>query len=304
MSLPSTERVTINFGQHKKIWIYGPPFSGKTTVTDDAPTPLNLNTDGNVKGVTMPRLPIANTKVGRQTKLAWEVFEEAVSELESGSDFETIVVDLLEDTYTACRLWMYNEKDIEHESDDLKVWDMVRTKYLSTIKRLMDLPYNIILISHEDTTKDIFKKSNDKVTAIKPNVQDKIATKIAGMVDIVFRVVIEDDDSRWLSAKHDNVIFGGGRLKTLNGEKLPNKIPLSWNAVEEFYALVDGKDTAETAETPVVIEEPTKAEEPIREEKNAPTTNADDATDEVMEKLKQVVENAEEPKRRTRRTRN
>ena len=289
MALPSTNRVTMNFGQHKKIWIYGPPFSGKTTVCDDAPTPLNLNTDGNVKGVTMPRLPITNTKEGRQTKLAWKVFEEAVAELEAGSDFETIVVDLLEDTYTACRLWMYDEKGIEHESDDLKVWDMVRTKYLSTIKRLMDLPYNIVVISHEDTTKDIFKKTNDKVTAIKPNIQDKVATKIAGMVDIVFRVVIEDDDSRWLSSKHDNVIFGGGRLKTKNGEKLPKKIPLSWDAIEEFYALVDGENTAPKEEPTPVEKVPEIVEKPAELEVEQPID------------VVQPIE--EQPKRRTRRTR-
>ena len=284
MALPSTERVAMNFGQHKKIWIYGPPFSGKTTVCDDAPTPLNLNTDGNVKGVTMPRLSITNTKEGRQTKLAWKVFEDAIADLEAGSDFETIVVDLLEDTHTACRLWMYDERDIEHESDDLKTWDMVRTKFLSTIKRLMDLPYNVILISHEDTTKDIFKKSNDKITAIKPNIQEKIATKIAGMVDIVFRVVIKDDGSRWLSAEHDNVIFGGGRLKTQGGEKLPDKIPLSWAAIEDFYALVDSKNNAKPQE-PVVVAEPTP---PTVEVETPPAA---------------VAEEPAQPVRRTRRTR-
>ena len=286
MALPSTERVAMNFGQHKKIWIYGPPFSGKTTVCDDAPTPLNLNTDGNVKGVTMPRLSITNTKEGRQTKLAWKVFEDAIADLEAGSDFETIVVDLLEDTHTACRLWMYDERDIEHESDDLKTWDMVRTKFLSTIKRLMDLPYNVILISHEDTTKDIFKKSNDKITAIKPNIQEKIATKIAGMVDIVFRVVIKDDGSRWLSAEHDNVIFGGGRLKTQGGEKLPDKIPLSWAAIEDFYALVDSKNNAKPQE-PVVVAEPTP-----------PTVTVEVETPQAA-----VAEEPAQPVRRTRRTR-
>ena len=284
MALPSTERVAMNFGQHKKIWIYGPPFSGKTTVCDDAPTPLNLNTDGNVKGVTMPRLSITNTKEGRQTKLAWKVFEDAIADLEAGSDFETIVVDLLEDTHTACRLWMYDERDIEHESDDLKTWDMVKTKFLSTIKRLMDLPYNVILISHEDTTKDIFKKSNDKITAIKPNIQEKIATKIAGMVDIVFRVVIKDDGSRWLSAEHDNVIFGGGRLKTQGGEKLPDKIPLSWAAIEDFYALVDSKNNAKPQES-VVVAEVTEA---VIETETPPAA---------------VAEEPAQPVRRTRRTR-
>lgn len=82
---------------------------------------------------------------------------------------------------------MYDRLGITHESDDsFRAWDKVRTEFLSTIRRLMNLDYeNIVLISHEDTSKDITKKSGDKITAIKPNIADKVANKIAGMVDIV-----------------------------------------------------------------------------------------------------------------------
>ena len=288
--LPSTNRVAIDATNYKKMWIYGQPFSGKTTVCDAAPTPLNLNTDGNVKTVTMARLPIKDTMEGRQKKLAWEVFKGAIDDLEAGSDFETIVVDLLEDTYESCRLFMYKQMGITHESDDsFRAWDKVRTEFLSTFRRLLNLPYNIILISHEDMSKDITKRSGDKITAIKPNIQDKIANKIAGMVDIVCRVLVEED-GRYLSFKSDSVVFGGGRI-TGHGK---TQIPLSWDAVEEFYATVGGKHeiSKELApETPVTVEEPT-------------TDDADDATDEVMEKLKEAIEQAEEPVRRTRRTRN
>ena len=289
--LPSTSRVAIDATNYKKMWIYGAPFSGKTTVCDAAPTPLNLNTDGNVKTVTMARLPIKDTMEGRQKKLAWEVFKGAIDDLETGSDFETIVVDLLEDTYESCRLHMYKQMGITHESDDsFRAWDKVRTEFLSTFRRLLNLPYNIILISHEDMSKDITKRSGDKITAIKPNIQDKIANKIAGMVDIVCRVVVEDD-GRYLSFKSDAVVFGGGRI-TGHGKTM---IPLSWDAIEDFYASVGGK------KPPVVEETPTQVEIPI-------TTDAVDATDEVMEQLKEALENTEpveeQPKRRTRRTRN
>ena len=298
--LPSTNRVAIDATTHKKMWIYGAPFSGKTTVCDDAPTPLNLNTDGNVKNVTMARLPIKDTLEGRQKKLAWDVFKSAIDDLEAGSDFETILVDLLEDTYESCRLWMYKQMGITHESDDaFRAWDKVRTEFLSTFRRLLNLPYNIVLISHEDMSKDITKKSGDKITAIKPNIQDKIANKIAGMVDIVCRVVIEDD-GRYLSFKSDSVIFGGGRFNT---EDL-TQIPLSWDAIEEFYALVDGKNGTESTETPVVVEEPTETTKPVTEEIKAVSEVTEDA---VMEKLKETidrVESKEEPTRRTRRTRN
>lgn len=299
--LPSTNRVALDATTHKKMWIYGAPFSGKTTLTDAAPTPLNLNTDGNVKTVTMARLPIKDTMDGRQKKLAWEVFKGAVDDLEAGSDFETIVVDLLEDTYESCRLWMYKQMGITHESDDsFRAWDKVRTEFLSTFRRLLNLPYNIILISHEDMSKDITKKSGDKITAIKPNIQDKIANKIAGMVDIVCRVVVEDD-GRYLSFKSDSVVFGGGRISNHG----ITQIPLSWDAVEEFYALVGGQNRTKAVEAPVVTEEPTQTEAPSRSENNAPTDDADDATDEIVEKVREALEKAEEqPVRRTRRTRN
>lgn len=235
--LPKAERVEIDKNTYKKIWIYGAPFSGKTTLADESPMPINLNTDGNVKYVTMQRLPIKDevTTEGRITKrkYAWDIFKEAVEEFEKGgTGFETIVVDLLEDTYEHCRLFMYKSLGISHESDDsFRAWDKVRIEYLSTLKKLLNLPYNIILISHEDTSKDITKKSGDKITAIKPNINDKVATKIAGMVDIVARVVIEDDDSRTLNFKTNEVVFGGGRLKGVKAKK----IPLSWDELMKIY---------------------------------------------------------------------
>ena len=280
MVLPSTNRVPVNFSQHKKIWMYGAPFSGKTTVCDAAPTPLNLNTDGNVKAVTMARLPIKDTMEGRQKKLAYEVFKEAVDDLEAGSDFKTVMVDLLEDIYESCRLYMYKQMGITHESDDsFRAWDKVRTEFLSTIRRLMNLPYNIILISHEDMSKDITKRTGDKITAIKPNIQDKIANKIAGMVDIVCRVVVEDD-GRYLSFKSDAVVFGGGRI-TGHGK---TTIPLTWDAIEDFYAQVGACEAP--VETPAVVNDaPASEPDPVEEMPTAP------------------AEVVEEPKRRTRRTR-
>lgn len=195
-----------------------------------------LNTDGNIKFVDAPYVPIKdNVKVeGRITKrqLAWDVFKEVIGELEKKDNtFKTIVVDLLEDLYEACRIYMYDKLGIEHESDNsFKAWDMVRTEFLSTMKRLMNLEYeNIIMISHEDTSKDLTKKSGDKLTAIKPNLQEKCANKIAGMVDIVARVVA-DGDQRTLSFKTNEVIFGGGRL-----EVKVNEIPLQYNELLKIY---------------------------------------------------------------------
>ena len=289
MLLPKNERRNLSGTTKKVVWVYGMPFSGKTTFANKFPDPLMLNTDGNIKFVDAPYISIKDeiTKSGRMTnrKMAWEVFKEAVDELEKKENtFKTIVVDLLEDTYEFCRRYVCHEKGWDHESDDsFRAWDMVRTEFLSTLKRLMALDYeNIVLISHMDTSKDITKKGGDKVTAIKPNIQDRIANKVAGMVDLVGRAVA-DDGNYVLSFKRNEVIFGGGRLTVKEQE-----IPLEYDAFCDLYAeankniserMFDKSKKSDTKETtmkePVKedsepVEEPTKVEEPAKVEDPEP----------------------------------
>lgn len=239
MNLPSSERRNISETKKRKIWIYGAAFSGKTTMLDDAPNPLNLNTDGNIQFVTMPYVSIKDevTVNGRMTnrKFAWEVFKDTIAELEKKqNDFKTIIIDLLEDTREMCRVFMYDSLGIQHESDSGfgKGWDIIKTEYLSTMRRFFNLDYeNLVVVSHEDISKDITKKNGQNITRIAPNIQDAIANKIAGMVDIVARVVVEDDDSRTLNFKQNEVIFGGGRLKGIS----QTTIPLSWDSLMDVY---------------------------------------------------------------------
>ena len=158
--------------------------------------------------------------------------EDAVAELEKKqNDFRTIVVDLLEDVYESCRVYICDRQGWKHESDDsFRAWDMVRSEFLNTLKRLVNLDYeNIILISHEDRSRDLTRKGGDKISSIKPNLQDKVANKVAGMVDLVARIVA-DDDERVLSFKTSEVIFGGGRLTVRDKE-----IPLTYDAFCEVY---------------------------------------------------------------------
>lgn len=312
MQLPSIERRNIAQAKKRKIWIYGPAFSGKTTMLDDAPNPLNLNTDGNVEFVTMPFVPIKDevTVTGRVTnrKFAWEVFKDTISELEKKqNDFKTIIVDLLEDTREMCRIYKYDEMGITHESDSGfgKGWDIIKTEYLATMRRLFNLDYeNIVVISHEDISKDITKKNGQNVTRIAPNIQEAIANKVAGMVDIVARVIV-DGDERTLNFKSDEVIFGGGRLKGIS----KTSIPLSWEELMKVYdeANAGKSEVVEKEEKSVQNEEPEKTtkksrsrkkkEEPAEEQAAAESTD-NEPTPETTETEPETVD---EKPRRTRR---
>lgn len=224
--LPKNEKRNVNKLSQIKIWIYGAPFSGKTTLANNFPDALMLNTDGNINSFNSPYVRIRDELDGRQTIKAWVIFKRTIEELKQGSEYKTIVVDLVEDAYEYCRLYCYEKLGIEHESDNsFKAYDYVRTEFLNVMKSLVNLNYNIVLISHEDTSKDITKRSGDKITAIKPNITEKLANKLAGMVDLVGRVT-----NRKLSFYSDEVVFGGGRIKLNKTE-----IPLDFNALIDIY---------------------------------------------------------------------
>lgn len=280
IKLPENKRRNIEAVEKRVLWIYGVPFCGKTTFANNFPDPLMLNTDGNIKFVDAPYIRIKDeVRVeGRQTKrtLAWDVFKDTISELEKKENtFRTIVVDLLEDLYEHCRLYMYQQMGITHESDDsFRAWDKVRGEFLNTLKRLMNLDYeNIILISHEDTSKDITRKGGDKITAIKPNLQEKVANKVAGMVDVVARIVA-DGETRTFSFKSNEVIFGGGRLR-VNAKDIPLD-------VKALFAVYDeaNKNAASGMAEPAA---PTKTGRTGRKRTETPATPADKPQDSPKE---------------------
>ena len=282
MNLPSSERRNISETKKRKIWIYG-----------------------------------------RMTnrKFAWEVFKDTLAELEKKqNDFKTIIIDLLEDTREMCRVYMYDNLGIQHESDSGfgKGWDIIKTEYISTMRRFFNLDYeNLVVVSHEDISKDITKKNGQNITRIAPNIQDAIANKIAGMVDIVARVVVEDDDSRTLNFKQNEVIFGGGRLKGIS----QTTIPLSWDALMDVYdqanqaAGTPSQKSTEATQKPgrrkadnstpdaenaqdKAQSEPQQASEPVEEHQEAPAMNPP----ETEENQEQQAE-PEKPKTRVRKRR-
>lgn len=312
MLLPKNERRNIETIDKKVVWLYGVPFSGKTFLANKFPDPIMLNTDGNIKFVDAPYVSIKDevkNDGSRNPKrtLAWANFKDVITELEKKDNtFKTVVVDLLEDCYEHCRIYMYDKLNITHESDDsFSAWDKVRTEFLSTLKRLMNMDYeNIILISHEDRSKDITRKGGDKITAIKPNLPDKVANKVAGMVDIVARVVA-DGDERTLSFKTNEVIFGGGRLTVTKKE-----IPLDYDDFMAVYDEANGKAVKATRSTskkqpietpPTVVEEvPDSGSE---DDSVGEASTADSLAPEVQEAEPTKEEKVEEPKPRTRKKR-
>lgn len=288
MILPKNERREKVLNTTPDMWIYADSYVGKSTFVDQLDNVIFANTDGNIENITSPVVRIMNVKEGRQTKLAWEVFLEFVAELEKkNNDFEVVALDLLEDLYEHCRLYVYDKLGIEHEQDAGfgKGWDMVRTEFCSTVKRLKNLGYRIIYISKE-LKSETNLKNGAKITRFEPNVPEKVANILAGTVTLTVRAFMNNRGRFLQLAKEENV-FGGGRFAFVN-----DTCALDMNAFIEELKLAQGDVSepvkTEATETPNVEEAPVvPTETPVEEPSIAPT--------------EEPVEEAPKPRRRKKR---
>lgn len=311
MLLPKNERREKKIDKNPDLWIYAQSYVGKSTFVDQYDDLLFLNTDGNTDNTTSPVIPIRDeiTVNGRITnkKFAWEVFKEVISELEKkDNDFKRVALDLVEDLWEHCRLYMYDKNGWEHESDGGygKGWDMIRTEFLSTMKRLKALDYQIIYISKEVAT-EVTLKNGTKFTTYKPNINDKVANVLAGTVDLTVRAYV-DGDKRYIQLAKDENVFGGGRFNftekkcELNMEAFTKALVEAQELVGNVTNKVDESKPEKTSRrSRNKVEEPKEAtNETQTDDLQAPVEeNQEDAEEE------KPVETEEDEKPRTRRTR-
>lgn len=258
MILPENKRRTKTINTEPDMWIYADSYVGKSTFVDQIDNLLFANTDGNVENITSPVVRIKDEieKNGRiSTKIfAWQKFLELIDELEKKeNDFKVIALDLIEDLYEHCRLYMYDKLGIEHEQDAGfgKGWDMVRTEFLSTIKRLKNLGYRIIYISKELKT-EVNLKNGAKITSYGPNMADKVANVLAGTVTLTVRAFM-NNRGRFLQLAKEENIFGGGRFNfvhdtcPLDMKSFIEELKLAQGDIESIEEIV-GQDSLEQQE--------------------------------------------------------
>lgn len=169
-----------------RLWLYGRPFSGKTTFVSKIPNSLILSTDGNAKGLFKDEQIIPIKSV--------QDLNNFINEYNSGKyKCDTLIVDVLEHIYDLLREYTLEKNKMEHETDlgYGKGYALVKDAEIYTLSKLLRLCDNVIFISHEDeyTETSILGK---ETTKYRPAISSKLHDKLSGYMTMIARTYVTE----------------------------------------------------------------------------------------------------------------
>lgn len=227
-----------------KLVVYAPPGTGKSTFAAGSDSPLFLTTDGNFEWLGLPDKN--NIRLS-----SWEQAKRVFKDILIGKypQFQTIVVDLIEDLYVWAEREFCENKGIEHIGDYKTMgagYYVVRKEFFAEISKLISVDKNIIFLSHEVTVMEtnrvgaqIYKHYPSNKISI-----DKQWDEIEGQVRYFLRAYIKPEEingkiikKRYLSIIPKENEYGIAR--GLDEANTPEDIPLNWKVFAEVIGLND-----------------------------------------------------------------
>lgn len=185
VTFPKNERVKRELDGNYKLLIYSAPGVGKTYFAERFPEPLLLSTDGNWRFTNIPAMVVSKWKSSK-TSSDEEVntsFENIVNALveQDGAGFKTVIVDLVEDLYKMAVEDTLKERSIASLGDLPygQGYIETRSKFYKVYKKLISLPVNVILLSHEkdEIVKDRLGRES---TYFRPKLDDDTLDLLSG----------------------------------------------------------------------------------------------------------------------------
>lgn len=260
--------------RHFKMILYGEPGVGKSTFAVKSPRPFFITTDGNYEF-------LEDFGAKEEAHIQVRNWRECIKAFSQPYDeYETIVVDLLEDTFKMCENDFCIEKKIDHVSDlgYGKGYDISRNNFYAAMMKLLGREdKNVILIMH-GVTSVIKDRRGVEHTIYAPTnrLPDKVADVLEGAVRYCLRCYIKNEligdksvKKRYLKLIPEEGEFGIAR--GLDESKVPTDIPLDFDVFAKLIGL-EGYEDNSSQKTKKVKEEEIKKDDSKKETLVTPPT--------------------------------
>lgn len=211
-----------------KMVLYGEPGVGKSVFASNSPKPFFICTDGNYEW-------LVDFGAKEEDHIQVDSWEEAKKVFaQPFDDYDTIVVDLIEDLFKWSEQEFCKRNRIEHISDVNygKGYDITRNAFFLEISKLLAKDKHVILISH-GITSVVKDRRGVEHTIYSPSsrIPDKVWDMIEGRVRYFLRCYLQAEE-----------VEGGDKEET----KLVKKRYLSLIPKENEFGICRGIDEATT----------------------------------------------------------
>jgi hypothetical protein len=219
--------------------LYGYTKIGKSTLLNQVPKNLFLNTGGGLEALDCYEEPIAT----------WEKFLEKAREiLTTEHVYEAITIDTIDRLHKLCSSHVMQKHNISHASDlDWgKGYELVKDEFMRPIMALVLSKFGVFFVSH---SKDVeIQTRTAKITKRVPSMQNSIyelITPICGIILFYDTEETPDGERRMLRTRASEKWIAGDRTKKLEayGDIIMDVPPA--NNWEKIQGIFDGKITKE-----------------------------------------------------------
>lgn len=210
------------------VLLYGAQKIGKSSWASQAPKPLFLATEPGLSAIETYQLPITT----------WDEFVTAVAALKQEKhDFQTVVIDTVDNAYRLCSEAICKKAGLSHESEfgHGKGWALVANEFQRIILKMAQMPIGLIMISHAKEKE--LDTPTGKLQKSVPVLPPRIMESIAGFVSIILYATVErkgtGKDATW-----EHVVKTRPRREYEAGDRtglLPPTLPLKYDEFRKYF---------------------------------------------------------------------
>jgi hypothetical protein len=229
--LPMKKRSPVIDAERRTYCLYGIPKVGKSTWAAGMPDPLFFAFEDGCRHLEVYITP------EKELEYTWSMWLDDLRKVRSlikqnKCPYRTLVIDVAELCYEACRKHCLKKYGVDHESDlDWgKGWSVVEWEFSRVLSGVKNLGLGLVLLTHMDDREiaDFAGKKHTKHTTSLPKKAREI---VFGMADVILFATMGIDPvtGKWrreLHTKPSQDHDAGGRY--LNPEGMPRKLPLAW----------------------------------------------------------------------------